>query len=398
MNIRQSVLGPVTIRSGQSVTGVDIGALVRRLILFDRNVVQSLNLREVPFLAQAFHKAGLTHLLSSGLLRFACGKTYLIVDVERNGVRDLPPNHFSFGIASANDHERFLRQGMAGLQGIPGLKNSERAALEDLALQSVIQPPASYGQDLLDQFDSDIRTNTPVLKMAIADQLSIAGTPGEASFSNLSVQVEETSHRVFHIQASLDEYGIAPGKSHSFLKSSLLAVSNLDQRLADMQAYSSITGFRDREAPLLFGRLSGLLAPLNPDQLEGQFKRMIELADVPDFSPGKRVDVDRLLKARESAECREFRKWLSSADQVTDAQVKDMIGSVRNKIGSVASSTGGKVLRLAATTGIGLIPGAGLILGAVAGSIDSFLVDRLLPKSGVVAFLAEIYPSLFVSP
>jgi hypothetical protein len=61
----------------------------------------------------------------------------------------------------------------------------------------------------------------------------------------------------------------------------------------------------------------------------------------------------------------------------------------------LAGSTGGKFVRLATTTGIGLIPGVGLAAGIAASAIDSFLVDRVLPKSGVVAFLTETYPSLF---
>jgi hypothetical protein len=118
---------------------------------------------------------------------------------------------------------------------------------------------------------------------------------------------------------------------------------------------------------------------------------------VPDFKPGQRVDVERLLKVRESAECREFREWLSSAENMSDAQIKEMVASIRSKIASLAGSTTGKVLRFATTTGVGLIPVVGPIAGAAAGAIDSFLVDRVLPRSGVVAFLSETYPSLFVS-
>ena len=165
-----------------------------------------------------------------------------------------------------------------------------------------------------------------------------------------------------------------------------------------MQAYSAITGFLDTEAPLLFGKFSSLVAPLNPAAAEKQFERVIELAELPDFSPGQKVDVQKLLKARDSAECREFREWLSNLDSASDAGIKEMVASLRSKMASIAASPGGKLMRLAATTGIGLIPGVGLIAGAAAGAIDSFLVDKVLPRSGIVAFLTETYPSLFVSP
>lgn len=109
------------------------------------------------------------------------------------------------------------------------------------------------------------------------------------------------------------------------------------------------------------------------------------------------MDVQKLLKTRDSAECRAFREWLSTVEDVTDAEIKEMVSSLRSKMASIAASPGGKLVRLAATTGIGLIPVIGPITGAAAGAIDSFLVDKVLPRSGIVAFLTETYPSLFVS-
>jgi hypothetical protein len=116
------------------------------------------------------------------------------------------------------------------------------------------------------------------------------------------------------------------------------------------------------------------------------------------FKSGQRIDVDALLKTRNSSECREFREWLCTLPDVSDSDIRKMVAGVRNKAASLVSSVAGRVVRFAATTGIGLIPGAGLIAGPAVGAIDSFLVDRVLPRSGVVAFLTETYPSLFVSP
>ena len=178
-------------------------------------------------------------------------------------------------------------------------------------------------------------------------------------------------------------------------RAGVTAVANLNRRLADMQAYSAITGFMESEAPLLFGKLSGVIAPLNPTLAEEQFKRVIELTDIPDIKPGQRVDVEKLLKVRDSAECREFREWLSTAEDLSDSEIRRQVTGIRSKMSSLAGSASGKAIRLAATTGIGLLNVVG---GVAAGAVDSFLVDRVLVKSGVVAFLTETYPSLFRSP
>jgi hypothetical protein len=66
MNVRQSVLGEVAIRSGTNVTAVDISGLLRRLLLFDTVVVKSVRLKELPFLVRGLGKDGFRHLLNSG--------------------------------------------------------------------------------------------------------------------------------------------------------------------------------------------------------------------------------------------------------------------------------------------------------------------------------------------
>ena len=105
--------------------------------------------------------------------------------------------------------------------------------------------------------------------------------------------------------------------------------------------------------------------------------------------------MDKLLRARESAECLEFRAWLTKLDGVSDKDVADLVGGFRNRVGSLAHSGPGKILRLAATSAIGSIPGYGLVTGPIAGVVDSFLIDKVFPTSGVVAFLTQTYPSLF---
>jgi hypothetical protein len=398
MHVRQSILGEIGTRSGQTITSVDVGALVRRLILFDKVILKSFRLREAPFLARTFGTAGFSTLLKSGLLQFSCNFNSIITDLSRDGVRHLPIQHFSFARAYAANPDVDLRAELRCLQGITSLKNLERYSLEEAIWDSLAREPVTYGDDLLKQIDSDFRSNTPALRAAVVGKLQAELDPNQLKAADIIMSVEETATRVFRIKNNLsDSFGFSPEKSHAILQGAVSAVANLDQRLADMQAHSAITGFLDAEAPILFGKLAGVLSPMNPRIAEGQFERVIELAEVPDFKPGQKVNVELLIKVRDSAECREFREWLATLGDVTDNVIKEMVASIKSKIAQLAGSTSGKFVRLATTTGIGLIPGVGLAAGIAASAIDSFLVDRVLPKSGVVAFLTDAYPSLFVS-
>jgi hypothetical protein len=311
MNVRQSILGEIATPSGRTISAIDVGGLVRRLLLFDRVVIKSFVLKELPVLIQAFGRTGFAALMEVGLLQFTFPTTAVIVEVALNGVRRLPLDHFSFGTGQVIEIDKKARSGLQFLQGIPGLKSQERAGLEERIWKSILWQPSAYSTDLLSQADQDVRSNTPALRAALAQRIPIElGRPGPILAKEIALEVEEPSTRVFHLKNSLSaSFGFSPEKTHELLKQAVTAATNLNTRLADMQAFSAITGFAANEAPLLFGKLAGLMAPLNPKIGEAQFQRVIELAGIPDFN-GQRVNVELLMKARDSAECREFREWL----------------------------------------------------------------------------------------
>jgi hypothetical protein len=393
MEVRQSVLSEIAIRSAGDVTGVDLNALVRRLLLFDRVVIRSVGLREVPALARSFGKQGLIRLQESGLLQISCEFVMPIVDLARNGVRELPLGQFTFGMAELAEREKALRRGLVGLQGVPGLKNPDRVALEDSVLNNLLRPPSGYKEQLQLQIEADIRHSTPALRAAIETQLKSKIGPSVPSFE---IDVVEVTPRVFRVNTNLAELlGIKADGVHGLLQPSVSAVANLNHRIADMAAYSAITEFAESEASLLFGKFAGIIGPQNPGPAEKQFARVVSLADFPTLSPGTRVDVDALLKSRDSSEWQDFRNWLPSIEKASDDEITKVISSARSKVGSILSSGPGRTVRFGVTTVLGLIPGVNVTLGIGASAIDDFLVDRLFPSSGVCAFLNETYPSLF---
>jgi hypothetical protein len=392
MNVRRSVLGEIASRHGAEIRGIDLGVLLRRLLLFDVVVVQSVRLLEIPPLIRAFGRAGFMELFQSGILKISCESRGIITATARDGVPSLPPSHFTFGNFEIGDRVSVLRKNLCGLQGIPGLGNAQRQTLEDTIVAGLARPGPDYNSQLLGQIELDIRNNSPALRIAVARRLTDELGRSVPSFR---IHVEEREYRIFHIVTDLgDVCGFSEKQTHDVLQSSVSAIANLNQRVADMSAYSSIACFEESEAPLLFGKLTGVLAQFNPKPIEGEFERVVAIASLPDFVPGKRLDVEKLLRARESPECAEFRSWLTTLDRASDEQIADMVRGLRRRLGSLVSSGPGKILRLAATTAIGLL---GIPLGVAAGTFDSFLIDRILPSSGVVAFLTKTYPSLFVA-
>jgi hypothetical protein len=383
---------------GNSVTGVDVGALIRRLVLFDKVIVKSVRLEELPPLIRVFGESGIRSLISAGALQFLCDWTSVGTDTSINGVRILPEFHFSFFVADLADPQGEQRKQFRVLQRVTGLKNHQRIAIEEAIWNSLSHYPSNFGQLLLDQLDNDLRTSSPALKAGIVHQLRSTHPEIDLSSYDFDLNIVEYEPRRFRIGTPFaKDLGLSPSKIHQILQSAVTSVECLNHRFSEMIEFSALTGFREDEAPILFGKVAGLISPQNPSIAEEQFKRVIEITDVPDFKPSHRVNADKLLETRDSDECRAFRDWLSKAGNLSDADITAMTHGIRSRLSSLSQSKGGKALRFMATTGLGLIPGAGLVLGPASSFVDSFLVDRTLKQPAVLAFLSDSYPSLFRS-
>jgi hypothetical protein len=390
MEIRQSILCEIALRDGANVTGIDKEALLRRLLLFDSVTVRSFRLKEIPHLVRLFGFAGLVDLLKSEILHLTCEMSGIVSPDKKDGARVHPYYHFEFGNYEIQDRDVVLKQELVGLQGVPGLKDVQRELVIDTVLAKLRRPPADHQSNLLNQLEHDLRANSPALRVAV--NATVRNDFGLQA-PNIQVEVNETDTRIFRIDNNLEAaLGISNEKAHKIIDSSVWAVATLNQRVGDMAAFRSITEFSDEDAPLLFGKLEGIIAPLNPKLLEANFARVVAVADFPDLFAGRRIDVETLLKVRNSNELVEFRAWLNTVGGLTDQQLRDLVGGVRAKLGGFVRGYVGKALRLASTTALGLIA---LPVGLAAGTFDTFLVEQLFPTAGPVAFLTEKYPSLF---
>jgi hypothetical protein len=191
--------------------------------------------------------------------------------------------------------------------------------------------------------------------------------------------------------------GINLEQEHDMLAELVKGTSNLNQRIADMAEFSAISHFEDSEAPLLFGKIHSLVAQLNPEFDEHAFLRVIGVTEIPKLIENRRINVDELMKIRETDECREFRSWLSTTDSLDNAELKRILTGFRAKAASFIATKSGKSLRLGVNTTLGLIPGYGTLLALGEGVVDTFLLETMLPSSGVLTFLNHAMPSIFVS-
>jgi hypothetical protein len=397
VSVRRAIFGDIAETifiedKGAEVVGIDSERLLSRLLFFDEVVINSTRLGEIPFLVKMFGREGFEELLRSGLLKLTTEISMIVTDRKQNGVRDLPPLEFEQGFAMVQDNPKNLEMNLQNLQKITGLSNSNREKLSDLLKEKLVRLSNSYGNDLLLQVRKDLTTNLPLLKAVLGYKRPELGA------SDFQLTVHDLGHGRQRFETNLQSIlHITADKEHELLAEVISGVANLNQRIGQMAEYQAISQFEDAEAPLLFGRLQSILLPMNPQQDEDAFLRVIELTNIPKLISNQRIDVEKLIRVRNSAECLQFRAWLSTTDQMDDDELKELLKGFRAKAACFISSGPGKAIRFAANTALGLIPGYGSVVAAGEGLVDTFLIEKILPSSGVISFLTNKMPSVFKS-
>lgn len=107
-----------------------------------------------------------------------------------------------------------------------------------------------------------------------------------------------------------------------------------------------------------------------------------------------RIDVHRLLEARESDECVAFRQWLQGLDEASDQEVAERVTSLRARLGAAVRGGSARVARFLTVTGIGLVPGLGQGVAVSVAAADAFLLERVLRTNGPATFLSQLYPRI----
>lgn len=182
------------------------------------------------------------------------------------------------------------------------------------------------------------------------------------------------------------------------VRAATVGVAGLEAQFGHMDRDNAVGGVKDDSLAIMERKVQSIWQELRPGERVEQFYRVQSIADLPDFGEWLRdpgLDMKRFLEVRQTAECREFREFVSRSASMTDDELRARTTSLRAKIGENVKSPVGKMLRFFGTTLAGLVPGAGLVLGPTASAADTFLVEKVFPSTGIISFIGSQYPSIF---
>jgi len=372
---------------------LDVAGFIRRLLLFDTYVLYSVRLKEVLEMVRHFGFQGTMDLLSSGALEVRCECAQLMEGQFKTP--ECPPLTYQFHLIEAHVWEQYLTDCLSVLSQAPALSSRERMDLQAAVVKAVRRTDnrQMFASEVSPSFETELLSNEQLIKASILFVLS-----KERDVSGLDYRLK--IHKIgddarYRVETNLHEkLRVTREDIHNSVKSALLGVSGLLQRIGEMKAHVALSGFSDDEVPLFRAKLGSLSNACRSEGHEGRFMRVISVAGLPEIAADQEIDIGKLLEIRDEPEAVEFRGWLSDIDRLDDAELKDRVGSLNAKLGLVVQRTTGKALRLLATTVIGL---SNPLAGVVAGGLDQLMWATLFRRSGAAAFVHELYPSIFVA-
>jgi len=401
LDIGRRLLGSsaiVTQENGTSDISVklDVAGFVRRLLLFDTYVLYSVRLKEIPEIVRHFGYQGTLALLSSGALEIRCECAQYAEG--QFGTPPCAPLTFQFHVIEAHGRDAYLVDNLKEVNRTPTLSSRELMELQSAVVGAVRQPDnrEMFRTLVAPTFEGDVLQNTGLLKSAVRFVLRHEKRINE--IPDFDIRFHKVGDDRYTAETSLTkQLTLSTDEIHQVIKTSLLGIAGVDQRLGEMDAHTAISGFTLEDVPLFGSKLATLVQAVSSERTEERFQRVVAIAGLSDVLPASQIDAEKLLEIRNQPEAMEFRAWLSGIDRRSDSQIRELVAAVNSKIGMVAQTTAGKVLRLAVTTAVGILPHIGIPAGIVLGALDQFAWDKFARRSGVAAFISEMYPSIFRS-
>ena len=406
MEIQNSFVGPCAVLVDDerqiAVRGSD---LATTLLLFDNYILESCKLLEFGQFVSMFGFDAVMELVRSRFLKIKCDANLIGVFGETNElVRTGKSLEYDFTWIRAVDHEKYISSCLSHIPTSSQLSAKQRKKLKQ-ALAVRIDKEAGRPPDVdwpelkaVRNFLQEASSNVPNVKRSCA--LELRERHGiDVKPEAFSLVIHRSGSDLLKAETNLRKlFGLDEAQTHDVIKYALLRMSGINERFGIMERYNALTGLNNIDLPVFEGRYEFLADQISANCDADRLNRILQIQGFPDLgtlADEGRLRLDKILEIREARECKEFREWLREIDKATDQEIRDQVENLRFAIGNFLGRTSGKIVRLLVSSGLGLVPPVGTVLGLGASIVDSFVIERLFPVSGPISFVNNMLPSAF---
>ena len=339
-------------------------------------------------------------LLDANLIEVRC-ECLQLTQIGQSGLFGdpiLPLFSYKFNWIDMHDRQKYIHDCLQGMHESSSLNHKEILKIKRSIVNSIRQLSLQVRPTLFAPFRNELLNNAALVRRSI--ELSIRKSRGITETIPFSFRVHEDAEDRYTVETDLaNQLRVEAAEAHKIVEVALLGLAALTQAIGEMKAYSAISGFRDEELPLFRDKLDFLADAVSSSSKESSFQRVLTIAGVPGLPfEDTRIDTEKLLEARNSSEAREFRDWLCTIAGASDVEIRDRVCGFRNTVGRFLGKQSVKDVKTLILSAMSCVPRTGISLAATAaGLLDHFLLEKIVPRSGIAAFVNELYPSIFES-
>jgi len=374
---------------------------VKNLLLYEKIVLKTISFREIRYLLKIFGFNGVRDLLNNAdiqLFQFAntVGQTRGEHELNRRDYSTgsvYGPFKFVLVTESLEKRDENLRLHLnESIWTINNISKRKKRKLEESIVESLLPVPEEYGRGYFNSFVKEIESNSESIKKAVIKRFREKRSI-EIEYSDLILKAHRINEEEFEIESNIENFvDLEPLEICGEIQRGILRVGGSLSKFELMNQFDGLTYFNDDEVSILDDKYKMVVDLNNGRGFVDQVDRIITLRDFPKVTEFSSIKIDKVLKARSSADFVEFRKWLSSIEKKEDIEVYEELESFKYKVAKIYNSKLTEVIRFAISSGVGVIDTK---LGVGLGLVDKFIVSKLFSKTGPVAYLDKNYPKIF---
>jgi len=427
MDFRSKLLAPCANRKDGTKFEIEFlaGEFLERLILFDKFILDSIRLQEIPHLIKVFGYSRVLELLNSGFLlihsetfgTFGSTGQSSKVSAYRAKKGDLPLCSYCIDPFSIypydspqddetdykKDQKQFTHQNLQLINQIDGISSKQAQKLREAVARRVIHFSSdSVIKEMSAQNYRDFRDHDPTIKVAIAFRIK-ALLNQEVDPVAIELKIEFIDDVDFRVESNIEsKLSLNKETAHEIIERALLGIAGRNHLIAKMKEFNCLVGYRENEVPIFSSKLDFLVERIATDKkLTPNLHRVLSAKGLPNFSAAVaegRIDLLKVLEIRESRECIDFRTWLWSQDNIDENELRERLNTFSQRWKDFFKTVRGKTISWLVSSGLSEIPIVGNIIGAGMSFYDKFLAREVLPHEGAITFINNKLPSIYQKP
>ncbi|ARU49976.1 hypothetical protein [Sulfurospirillum diekertiae] len=404
MSLQNRLIGRSSQIIDQDTIKFDFDLFLQRILLFDTHILDSIRLKEIPYLINYFGYEGLMELLNSDVLKIQASAN-TIAQIGQSFIRThqgknvLPLGSFSFSTLQSADEKEYISSCLKITDDIESISTKQKIKLKHAVIDNLTHLPEKFGSISIEQMKSEVHRKDLVMRhinKVLFQMFQITNISDD-----VSIRIHQINEDDFLVESNLESlYHLSKEDSHKIIERALLGIGALNMKIEEMSFHNALSGFMGNEISLFEDKLNFIEEHHSPKKQETQIRRIFEIKDFPKFTTSHdyaKVDVHKLLEIQKSSECKAFREWLKTIDFKDEQEIRNELNNYRNKIASLANSKVGKTIRwlvgeiISPLEEMSGYKGMGMAYSA----LDSFVIDKLISQKGHIAFINDLYPSIF---